>query len=350
MGSRPRTPTKKKKRPTGGRTPPPATLPAVTGWAWAATLVLEWVALTVAALAAAGWVFGQAFFLAWTLSPPWVRLLTSAAFAGGTAVAVVAAWSILRTYGERLHRLVPFGFAALLAVTGARAVTRDQKAHAAYEELRRLLSSRTESERERIAHQVYAAYRRARHEELAQILQRAEPYLGAIEEAAGRFGIPTELLVGVAATESSFLPRTSKDGGRGLFQLTAVPEPARRVAERVARVRTLDLDDPRHNAFVAAATLRYYWQQQNGDLFLALLAYNIGPRNGGLLEIMHRYGAKDFLTIQPYLQNLPADYPIRVLSAALAFRVWRHYGQLLRYEVGNNAREIQALGVPGLDP
>jgi hypothetical protein len=47
----------------------------------------------------------------------------------------------------------------------------------------------------------------------------------------------------------------------------------------------------------------------HGDLFLGLLAYNIGPRNGGLRAIMTQYGAHDFVTIQPYLQLLPRDYP-----------------------------------------
>ena len=90
----------------------------------------------------------------------------------------------------------------------------------------------------------------------------------------------------------------------------------------------LDALNQRHNAFVAAATLRRYLDEMGGDLFLGLLAYNIGPRNGGLRAIMTQYGARDFVTIQPYLQNLPRDYPIRVLSAALAYRLWRIDGRL----------------------
>jgi hypothetical protein len=86
-----------------------------------------------------------------------------------------------------------------------------------------------------------------------------------------------------------------------------------------------------------------------GDLFLGLLAYNIGPANGGLQAIMQRYGARDFVTIQPYLQQLPRDYPIRVLSSALAYRLWRDEGRLPRYEERNNAERIQASGIPGLD-
>lgn len=87
----------------------------------------------------------------------------------------------------------------------------------------------------------------------------------------------------------------------------------------------------------------------DGDLLLALLAYNIGPKNGGLLSIMRQYGAKDFATIQPYLQNLPRDYPIRVLTAALAFRLYKAEGRLPRYEEADNAKRIQAIGIPGLE-
>jgi hypothetical protein len=79
-----------------------------------------------------------------------------------------------------------------------------------------------------------------------------------------------------------------------------------------------------------------------------LLAYNIGPANGGLKFIMQQYGATDFVSIQPYLQLLPRDYPIRVLSYSLAFRIWQQEGKLLAYEEGKNAQHIQGIGIPGL--
>jgi hypothetical protein len=63
---------------------------------------------------------------------------------------------------------------------------------------------------------------------------------------------------------------------------------------------------------------------------------------------MQQYGASDFVSLQPYLQQLPRDYPIRVLSHALAFRIWRSHGQLLAYQEGDNAQRIQQLGIPGL--
>ncbi|EKD39713.1 MAG: Lytic transglycosylase catalytic, partial [uncultured bacterium] len=108
------------------------------------------------------------------------------------------------------------------------------------------------------------------------------------------------------------------------------------------------LTDPRYNAALGAATLRHYLAEMNGDLFLGLLAYNIGPANGGLRFIMQKYGATDFITIQPYLLQLPRDYPIRVLSYSLAFRIHRQEGRLLAYEEGQNALHIQTMGIPGM--
>jgi len=176
----------------------------------------------------------------------------------------------------------------------------------------------------------------------------AEPFNADIELAAKTFSVDVHLLQGIAATESSFVPRTSQDGGRGLFQITAVPKWIMQQASERLAVKPLDLNNPRHNAFVAAATLKHYLAEMQNDLFLGLLAYNIGPKNGGLRFIMQQYGASDFVSMQPYLQQLPRDYPIRVLSYALAFKLWRQDGKLMAYHEGNNAMHIQGLGIPGL--
>jgi hypothetical protein len=120
-------------------------------------------------------------------------------------------------------------------------------------------------------------------------------------------------------------------------------------ARRELSVDQLSLANPRHNAFIAAATLKNYLDEMHGDLFMGLLAYNIGPRNGGLKFIMQQYGATDFISMQPYIQQLPRDYPIRVLSYALAFRLWQHDGKLPAYQEGDNAVHIQRLGIPGME-
>jgi soluble lytic murein transglycosylase-like protein len=216
--------------------------------------------------------------------------------------------------------------------------------------LHTLVGGQAEAERAAIGHQVYAAYRRSDLGELGLILERARVYEPTVHEAAAAFDVDAEVLIGVGAAESSFYPRDSRDGGRGLFQITAPPKVAVTQVEKRLGLKRLDPLNQRHNAYVAAATLKHYLGEMRGDLFLGLLAYNIGPRNGGLRSIMKQYGARDFVTIQPYLQHLPRDYPIRVLSAALAYRLWRTEGTLPRYEEGDNARRVQRVGIPGLSP
>jgi hypothetical protein len=218
----------------------------------------------------------------------------------------------------------------------------------AFGHFRTLVGGKQEAGRVTLAHQVYAAYRRYDQAQLLQMVNREQTFNQVIEEAAKTFDIDPNLLQGIAATESSFLPRDSQDGGRGLFQITQAPKAVMEQVSKQLAVSKPSLLNPRHNAFVAAATFKYYLAEMHEDLFLGLLAFNIGPTNGGLRFIMQQYGATDFVTIQPYLQQLPRDYPIRVLSHALAFRIRQTEGKLLNYEDGDNAMRIQSIGIPGL--
>jgi soluble lytic murein transglycosylase-like protein len=215
--------------------------------------------------------------------------------------------------------------------------------------LEELLASERATQLRVIRHQVFAAYRRMNLQGQQKILERSRTYEDTIDEAARTFGVDRELLFGIAATESSFHPRLSRDGGQGLFQITVVPGAAEVAAKKELGVSELDPVNHRHNAFVAAATLALYGKEMQGDLLLTLLAYNIGPRNGGLRFILDRYGARNFAQAQPYLQELPRDYPIRVLSAAFAYRIWRGRGSLPRYDEGSTAKDLQRVGIPGLD-
>jgi len=257
-------------------------------------------------------------------------------------------WMRARVWLRRKLTVLPAATAIALAAAAVWAATRP----GFYEEvsnLQTMIGGTAEAERQAIAHQVFAAYRRADLDEVEVILERARVYESTVHEAAAAFQVDPEVLIGVGATESSFAPRPSKDGGHGLFQITKIPSAVEKVVLQQLGVKKLDPWNQRHNAYLGAATLRRYLDQMGDDLFLGLLAYNIGPQNGGLKAIMTQYGAKDFVTIQPYLKNLPRDYPIRVLSAALAYRVWRTEGDLPRYEEGDNAKRIQRLGIPGLD-
>ena len=282
----------------------------------------------------------------------WAHMLpfAGAVLGFGIVTAVLLwAWLALRRWLMRRARVVP----ALLALATAGGAiwfaTRPEFSHE-MNSLHTLVGGSAEAERTAIAHQVYAAYRRSDLSGTLRILERARVYEQTVYEAAAAFAVDPEVLMGIGAAESSFYPRDSADGGRGLFQITAPPQAAVERVRSALKVDRLDPLNQRHNAFVAAATLSHYLGEMQSDLFLGLLAYNIGPRNGGLRSIMKQYGARDFVTIQPYLQHLPRDYPIRVLSAALAYRVWRTEGKLPRYEDGDNALRIQQVGIPGLQP
>ncbi|HNP26660.1 MAG TPA: transglycosylase SLT domain-containing protein [Nitrosomonas sp.] len=264
-----------------------------------------------------------------------------------TVCICIIGWWKLRKWLQLHSELWAPVLSLVLALLIASSVTHDQFA-LAYGNFRTLVGGKEEASRVTLAHQVYAAYRRHNLTQLQKMIDRAQAYQQVIEDAARTFGVDVQLLQGIAAAESSFIPRNSHDGGRGLFQITQPPKTAVDQTFKQLNTDRLSLDNPLHNAFIAAATFKHYLSEMNGDLFLGLLAYNIGPANGGLRFIMQQYGASNFTTVQPYLQTLPRDYPTRVLSYALAFRIWQKEGKLLAYEKDNNAIYIQRIGIPGM--
>lgn len=322
---------------------PAARAPVVFHGVELLALTISAMILTISVLGrAAGWFGGSD--LTQSLLP----------FAGTVVILVLGgallltAWFMLRRRIRRLTAHAPaiVALAILLisiAYAGFPGFQRDLG------RLRTLVGGAAQAGRDSISHQVYAAYRRSDLDDLALILSRVAPFAADIQAAARLYQVHPEILVGIGVTESSFLPRDSKDGGKGLFQITAVPKAVTQSVAKALSVQVPDPRQPRDNIYLAAATFHHYLKEMKGDLFLGLLAYNIGPRNGGLASIMAQYGARDFFTIQPYLKDLPRDYPIRVLSAALGYRLLVQKGALPRYEEGHNAEIIQAIGIPGLD-
>lgn len=265
-----------------------------------------------------------------------------------TAAVLLIGWSKLRSWLLTKAASAPAMLSGVIALGCLWFVFHDGYTPV-FTHFRTLVGGKQQAARTTLAHQVFAAYRRYDESQLLKMIDRAKVFNPDIKDAAENFDLDPDILLGVAATESSFMPRDSHDGGHGLFQITAVPKSIMEQARRELSVEQLSLGDPRHNAFIAAATLKNYLDEMNGDLFMGLLAYNIGPRNGGLKFIMQQYGATDFISMQPYIQQLPRDYPIRVLSYALAFRLWQHDGKLLAYQEGDNAVHIQRLGIPGME-
>ncbi len=265
---------------------------------------------------------------------------------GLTVAGALAAWSRLRHgHPSRIALLPPVAGIALVAVALGLAARPGLQQRGGV--VRRLLGGAGPEEREAVASQVYAAYRGADLAGLERVLERARVYEPTMREAGTAFGIDAELLVGIGAIESSF-DAGSAAGGRGLFEIA---QPSAVAVANVRRVLGSDAFDPRnqrHNALLAAATLRQYLEQMDGDAFLALLAYGMGMQNGGLRAVMTQVGAHDFATLQPYLASVPRTYPIRVLAAALAHRVREREGRLPPFDDGDNARRIRRLGIPGL--
>lgn len=322
----------------------------LSAWRWMLPLGAELTAWVIACLIGTIAVLGRAaeWFAGTGLTESLLPFAGTVLMLALVGSALVQGWLWLRIRLTRKAALLPVSMAVAIAA-GAGALATQESFQRKLASLRSLVGGTVEAERVTISHQVFAAYRRSDLAQTQRIIDRAQTYLPAIRRAAEANKVDAEVLVGIGATESSFLPRDSKDGGRGLFQITVPPKEA---VDAVKKQLGTDKPDPlnqTHNAFLAAATLRHYLNEMQDDLFLALLAYNIGPKNGGLRSIMGQYGARDFVTIQPYLKDLPRDYPIRALTGALAYRLWRADGKLSRYEEGRNARHIQKLGIPGLD-
>ena len=100
-----------------------------------------------------------------------------------------------------------------------------------------------------------------------------------IRQQAAEKNLDPALLAGVIYAESKFEDRTSPAGAEGLMQLT--PATAEYIAHLSGGTRfTLDdLSTPQVNISYGAYYLRYLLNRYNGNLALALAAYNGGEGN-----------------------------------------------------------------------
>ena len=138
------------------------------------------------------------------------------------------------------------------------------------------------------------------NERVAAVRRKARYHIGvadleleqAVSRAAQRHHVQPALLLAVMKAESSFNPTVvSKAGAVGLMQL--IPETAIRHGVR-------NLYDTNENVIGGAKHLRYLLDRFNGNIRLALAAYNAGERK------VDRYGQ-----IPPYKET--QDYVKKVL-------------------------------------
>lgn len=108
--------------------------------------------------------------------------------------------------------------------------------------------------------------------------QLIHAYKDIIRHYAGSYRLEEALVKAVIKAESNYNPQAvSRKGARGLMQL--IPETAR-------QMRVNDPFDPKQNIRGGSNYLRLMLDQFNGNIDLALAAYNAGPnavqRHGGI--------------------------------------------------------------------
>ena len=134
-------------------------------------------------------------------------------------------------------------------------------------------------------------------------LQKAEPYMQYVNEASQRYGMPVNLILGIMKAESDFNNEcVSYAGAKGLMQL--MPETA-------AEVGVTNEFDPRQNILGSVEYVTKLINRYDGDVRLALAAYNTGPGKIARRGVTNSTSA-EYLTVPQSIR----DYADRVLRYA----------------------------------
>ena len=123
------------------------------------------------------------------------------------------------------------------------------------------------------------------------ILQRIKNYHTTIQQAAEKFNLPLYLIYGVIAQESAGQPDVvSKAGAKGLMQL---------MDETASELGVKNSFDPTENIHGGIKYLRQQLDHFDGNVSLALAAYNAGPAN------VEKYnGSPPFQETQEYVRKV----------------------------------------------
>lgn len=155
------------------------------------------------------------------------------------------------------------------------------------------------------------------------------PFRQSFEQYASAASIPTTWALGIARSESLFMPDVrSRAGAVGLMQL--MPATGRQVAREIKLPYSgLDtLTDPNHNIRLGTSYLGSMIARYDGNHVLATAAYNAGPH-----RVDRWLPQSSVVDARIWIENIPfnetRDYVRRVLAAETIFH-WRLTGEMRR--------------------
>ena len=141
----------------------------------------------------------------------------------------------------------------------------------------------------------------------------------AVEEASKKYGVDKALILAVITKESTFNHKaTSKVGAKGLMQLNS--DTIKFINSRNKDLKITDPYDIKQNVMGGTFYLKYLLNKFNGDLKLALGAYNAGPNS------------KTVRTLQKYDSNVDVSkIPINKQTKNYIRTVINYYQKYLQY-------------------
>ena len=104
-----------------------------------------------------------------------------------------------------------------------------------------------------------------------RMLEKAAPYMDIINDASSVYDVPVNVIMAVIKAESDYqVDCVSRAGAMGLMQI---------MPENAEYFGVTDAFDPRQNIMCGTEEISRHLRSYDGDLRLALAAYNTGPGN-----------------------------------------------------------------------